>query len=68
MFVLIQPQRGYWLVGPGYAHQLTGSQWNGPIGKMRDAGLLGQYIFPGGDDGAADFDDAKQAFTQGSHA
>lgn len=64
MFVLIQAQRGYWLVGPGHAHQLTGEEWNESVGRLRDAGVIGQIVFEDGPVGQRRFDLARAACTQ----
>lgn len=66
MIVIIQPQRGYWLVGPGFAHKLTGEEWNEAISQLRDEGLVGQKVFEDGPVGQRRFDLARAAYTQQS--
>lgn len=68
MFVLIQPEKGYWLVGPGFAHQLNGEEWNEAVGKLRDAGIVKQHIFEAGPVGQRRFDVTLAAFTQNDRA
>lgn len=63
MIVLIQAQRGYWLVGPGYEHQLNGEEWNQAIGPLRDDGLIGQKVFEDGPVGQRRFDLARHAIS-----
>lgn len=63
MIVLIQAQRGYWLVGPGYEHQLDGEEWNESIALLRDAGLIGQMVFEDGSVGQRRFDLARHSIS-----
>lgn len=64
VFVIIQPQRGYALLGPGFVHILTGEEWNQSVGLLRDAGLIGQHVFEDGPVGQRRWDLAVAACTQ----
>lgn len=64
MFVLIQAQRGHWLIGPGYAHQLNGEEWVESVAKLRDAGIVRVHEFEAGPVGQRRFDLAVAAYTQ----
>lgn len=68
MLVLIQPQRGHWLIAPGYAHQLNGEEWAESVGKIRDAGIVKTHEFEDGPVGQRRFDLAMAAFTHNAIA
>lgn len=62
--IIVQPERGHWLVGLGYAKKLT-TEWNDAVGPyLRDPGHYKVIPVPGGAAGQTVFDKLIAAHTQ----